>query len=63
VNEILRTVPPPPQNYIASNFMWVQIYTASSFMGVLNYIVNSFMYLILAPHTKGESKSHFSISR
>jgi len=54
---------PSPQNYIVSNFMWVQIYTASSFMGVLNYIVSSFMYLILEPHTKEQSTSHFYVCR
>jgi len=62
VNEILQMVP-SPQNYIVSNFMWVQIYTASSFMGVLNYIVSSFMYLILEPHTKEQSTSHFYVCR
>ena len=43
--------------------MWVQIYTVSSIMGVLNYIISSFTYLIIAPHTKGQSKSLFCISR
>lgn len=63
MNEILQVGFFPPQNYIANNFMWVQIFTVSSFMGVMNYIVNSFTYLILGPLTKGQSESHYYISR